>query len=273
MNNPAMCNFENELIFGDSVAVPPNAIVTKYKPTSQIGYIGVLHGVIGRTEIDNMLKFFKASGRDNMYDVGKQGIDTKDGVGSKRVTVFDRTLARLLNQRLSNYISDMVMESYGCDESTRIFNEIPLEINISDDSCVDAKNGTYQFVSVSPLFRYMEYSEGGEHFPHYDAPYKYDEGYQTLLSGVLYLTDNHGEGGETTFIADEKNMYKDFVERDTSDWKRQAEDDEVYFSVTPSVGKILVFQHQMCHGVSEYTPKDGKKRIIVRFDIIYKKVD
>ena len=116
---------------------------------------------------------------------------------------------------------------------------------------------------VSPLFRYMRYKDGGEHFAHYDAPYVTDDDTRTLFSGVLYLTTNEVF---TRFILD--NQFNiPFSQRDTKDWTIPLEEsDKHMYAAKKSVeNTCIIFPHGVCHDVSKNI--EGKDRIIIRFDI------
>ena len=116
-----------------------------------------------------------------------------DGKGSKRITNYDIKFANYLNHILSG--------------------KLPSVINLNDYSPVDwqsqnpEKYNVWAFEGVSPVFRYMEYTQGSEHFPHYDAPFISKENplVRTLMSGVLYLTTN--KSGATGFIIDGQNGF------------------------------------------------------------------
>jgi len=121
-------------------------------------------------------------------------------------------------------------------------------------------------VGLTPLARFMKYSDGGKHYAHYDAPFIYkDPKFRTLQSVVIYLT-THTNSGATRFIEDKQNNNQMF-DRNYSDWIREVEPKEVKLEVHPEAGSILIFDHQMCHDVQEYKGKDP--RVIIRMDVLY----
>lgn len=126
---------------------------------------------------------------------------------------------------------------------------------------------SYEYNSVSPYFRFMQYSKGGMHFPHYDSDFEFDMPNNNLVtrySLVMYFSDCGT--GEIAFIND-----KTIHCQDKSDWERQATDDEIYLKVKPRVGRIVLFPHHLCHSVLEYTPELGNDtRMMLRGDIIFK---
>lgn len=120
----------------------------------------------------------------------------------------------------------------------------------------------YEMLNVSQYFRFMKYLAGGEHFPHYDSDFHYEyNGAITKYSLVVYFTEC--QTGELAFVKDTRG--------ETTDWDRQAKDDEIYLKILPAPLKIVVFPHMLCHTVLPYTDK-GNERIICRGDILYKRV-
>jgi hypothetical protein len=124
----------------------------------------------------------------------------------------------------------------------------------------------WRAVGVSPLLRFMRYEKGGQHYAHYDAAYVYeDPKVRTLMSFVLYLTTNEN-GGATRFIRDGQHTVP-ILERNHADWDRPVEKDEVLLSVSPRKGRLVMFDHRLCHDVEPYA--GNEPRIIIRGDVIY----
>lgn len=115
-----------------------------------------------------------------------------------------------------------------------------------------------QHYNINPSFRYINYSNDGVLVPHYDFPYKKSENDLSLVSLVLYLTDNK-DGGATQFI-------KECRENDTSDWKRVAKESEVLLSFEPKAGSALIFPHKMLH----QSLLSKEEKTIIRTDIMFK---
>lgn len=211
-----------------------------------------------KREVSSILNRFQSN--KILYPVGVQGLSDlseKDSIGSLRQTVHDKCLSQFMTQVLwtcsSLNISPVVLDEYS-----------PVDWQSQNPD----KLNYWIPLHVSPVFRYMEYEEGGEHYTHYDAPYidKENPLIRTLQSGVLYLTDNDVY---TRFIEDFQDTLT-FSERDLSDWKFPAQNNLVNFAVKSEAGKVLVFPHQLAHDVSKHP--GGSKRIIIRFDIFYQAV-
>lgn len=123
----------------------------------------------------------------------------------------------------------------------------------------ETTNGRSRFYRVADYFRFMRYENGGQHYPHYDSDYQFkvDEDFITKYSMVMYHNDC--DTGEIYFCNDSRETI-------TSDWDRQATDDEIYLSIKPEPMKIVIFPHTLCHGVKEF---GGTKRDIIRGDLIF----
>ena len=193
-------------------------------------------------------------GKDQFYPVstsGKQEAETL-GKGSVRLTNYDVNFAQFLTEELSPYVpAQLRMNKYTpCDWES----QNPEEYNV------------WNFMGISPLFRYMKYTKDSWHVPHYDASHynKEDPLLRTLYSGVLYLTTN--KSGATAFVND-KQAKVPFKDRNKDDWTRQAEYSEVNCWSLPSKGKIIIFPHGACHSV--FPLLEDEERIIVRFDLFY----
>lgn len=202
---------------------------------------------------DSLVSILKTYGANSFYDVGVNGTSLTEGQkGSRRITNYDVKLAQYLNTLIPRFSLEL-------DE----FSQVDWQTNNND---LLAK---WEFVGVSPLFRFMEYTQGSEHFPHYDAPY-YDKQqplYRTLYSGILYLTDNIS--GATAFVEDGQNNLP-FKKRNTVDWEKQAEADQLISMQLPEKGTLVIFPHQACHTVLPLL--EDTSRIIIRFDIFFKAV-
>jgi hypothetical protein len=138
----------------------------------------------------------------------------------------------------------------------------PIEVGDAQDCFI------WRAIGVSPLFRFIRYKKGDLLIPHYDAPYVYDDTTSTLMSLVIYLTVNKGEGGETRFIKDVQ-VAKVAKDRNYSDWDRLAHDDEILYKNTYNKGDALVMDHRVLHDSQEFTGEEYK--LIIRTDVVYTK--
>lgn len=153
-----------------------------------------------------------------------------------------------------------------CTMSSHLANFFTVVIN--DSQMLDMLPGQFgveEFVQVSKYFRAMRYESGGEHFPHYDSDFTLvstKNVFVTKMSLVAY--GNDCETGEIAFVNDKKDAL-------LQDWSRQAEESEIYLKIKPKVGRIVVFDHSLCHTVLPYTDAEGERRIL-RGDLIFNMV-
>lgn len=178
-------------------------------------------------------QFEKYKEKGHVYDVDVTGLKTDNGVGSQRFCTMDYKFAKNL---------------------TSLFTEN----NILDGFLEKSSKKYFEFSSVSQYFRFMKYVPGGQHFPHYDSDFQYDNPeYVTKYSLVMYFTDC--ESGEIYFCNDPNEQ--------RGDWTRQATDEEIYLKVLPRKGRIVIFPHDLCHGV---LPLKEGNRMMIRSDLIFK---
>lgn len=245
MTKPRYLKEPMDTILSIPEKLPSNAVKTDFYSVPVWEFKNVLNSM----ECQQVIHHFS---KNPSYGVGVQGLSTDHGIGSQRVSAFDINFAKFLDKKLSKFICIM-------------FNPLN-RMDINAYSKVDAPLGSWDYMHISPFFRYMKYNKDGNHFTHYDAPHVYNENYRTLLSGVLYLTTN--DSCPTVFIDDNQD-HLPFNRRNTEDWTRPHHQDEVLCKSYPEAGKIILFQHQQAHAV-EALLKD-EDRIIVRFDVYYSK--
>lgn len=175
-----------------------------------------------------------------VYPVNKTGLKTaSDEVGSHRFCTQSRNLSELLHHIL--YKTDLFNGFFG-----------------------DGGEALYSFEGVSEYFRFMCYSNGGMHFPHYDSDFEYQgTNLVTKMSVVVYFSDNNS--GELAFVEDEP-----FNQEVKNDWHRQADDDEITMRIKPKFGRIVIFPHDKCHTVLEL--KENTHRVVVRGDLVFEKI-
>lgn len=183
-------------------------------------------------QFNNSFKFFESESL--IEEVSKTGIQENIdlGVGSRRFSTCSKHLASILNHVLS---SSLIQD----------YIQVP----------------SASFYSVADYFRFMRYSNGGEHFPHYDSDFIFSPDYVTKYSLVAY--HQKCEGGEIFFCNDSDTNSKEKL-----DWNSQATEKDIYLKIKPSDFKIVIFPHELCHGVSPYL--GTQTRDIIRGDLIFK---
>jgi hypothetical protein len=203
-------------------------------------------------DVDKLISVMNSS--TNFSSVTIQGrkdiID--DRIGSVRTSIWSEQIANEIWKKIKGIIPN------------RTFNEY----SRTDWWQHEVKTSIWKPIGFSPLLRFMKYKTNGQHYAHYDAGFIYpDPSIRTLMSVVIYLTTNE-KGGSTRFINDKQNHICEY-NRNHNDWDRETRDDEVFYKVQPLKGKILLFDHRICHDVEKYL---GTERIIIRGDIIFKAI-
>lgn len=172
-----------------------------------------------------------------------------DEIGSYRASNFTPEYATVLWERIKHAFP-----------KTRVFTS-------ADNTDFD-DHEIWEPIGVSPLLRFIKYEDGGWLVVHYDAPYIESDEIRTLQSFVIYLEDTI-EGGATRYLNDPQ-AHLPITERDLSDQKRAADEDEVKIRFAPANGSAVVFDHRLLHDAEKVTGEGNK--IIIRTDIMYRKV-
>lgn len=215
-------------------------------------FSGTLEYVLPENICQSIIATMRTFGQSSEHSVGVQGTSAEGGKGSRRISFYNTEFAKYLTEEISS--------------------SVPPFLNLKPNEPMDWESdnpegfNVWAFEGVSPYFRYMTYTQGGQHFPHYDSSYKLPEDtyIRTLMSGVLYLTTN--KTGATAFIDDKQDDVA-FKDKKLDDWDRQATVEELYSWSLPTVGKMIIFPHQLCHSMLPLL--DDEERIIIRFDLFY----
>lgn len=181
---------------------------------------------------------------------GRQDI-VDDTVGSNRITCWDMRFADQMWEALKDVLPTRTMLD-----------------TTATDWWQHGKHREWEPIGVSPMVRYMKYTNGGQHYAHYDAGFIYPESeYRTLMSGVLYLTTN--DTGATCII-DDKQATLPIWKRNLQDWVAPTPSEQVLMQFKPVKGSLLLFDHRICHNVSEFIGNHADEvRIIIRLDILF----
>ncbi len=180
----------------------------------------------------------------------KKTFDPKrDKLGSYRASTYSEPLADILWSRISN--------------------KLPKIRIMSEKTPTDWDNHkVWRAVGVNPLMRFILYKTGGLLIPHYDAPFIYNNAKRTLMSLVIYLTENDLGGGATRFLIDpQKNI--PVANRNLEDWDKLPTKKEIWFEINPKQGHAMIFDHRILHDAEIL--KGRKVKIILRTDIIFEK--
>ena len=174
-----------------------------------------------------------------------------DGQGSSRYSTNSPKLSEYLTNILNSFNLNILADFY------EDFNSV---------------NNKCKYSKVSDYFRFMKYTSGGQHYPHYDTDFQLDESTITKYSLVMYFNDC--EDGELIFCKDNRRIFRktafeSFNHKDTSDWNRQVKEEEILLKIKPKAGMIVLFPHTLCHAVLPFT---GRERNIVRGDLEFVRI-
>lgn len=212
----------------------------------------VIPNLIPEKERENILTHLNNS---NWLPVSITGMSGNwqegDPIGSYRASNYTPEFAATLWERIKDQIP-----------ATRVFTD-------ADNTDWDGHE-VWEPIGVSPLLRFIKYTDGGWLVVHYDAPYVESEDVRTLQSVVIYIHQSDTiKGGATRYMHDPQ-AGTPIAERNLNDQARAATEDEVRLRFAPEDGTAVIFDHRLLHD-AELVEGDGEK-IIIRTDIMYRKV-
>lgn len=244
-----MNGFVNEVTFPIHLDTNTDAstVQTAERLDISVGTIQI-SGLIAETERTLMLD---ALGQGEWLPVGVNGMrgnyQPGERIGSWRATLWSPEYAAALWARLHPHLN-----------TNETFNEV---------YPTDHENHQWTPVGISPLLRFVRYTDEGCLVPHYDAPFVSSETTRTLKSLVLYLHhDATLSGGQTRFLHDPQ-AHLPVNQRDLADSEEFAADDDVRVAIDAQPGTGMLFPHRVRHD-SAPTTGPGEK-IIIRTDVIY----
>ena len=212
-----------------------------------------LTDLITNESCDDLINLFRGS---NIFEpVSVNGLKSENlGKGSHRATGYSVELA----EQLSDIIIPNLLDLHCNDYTATDFWQYSTSV-------------IWKPIGISPMLRFMQYDNESEHYAHYDAGFIYpNKIHRTLKSFVLYLTTN--EIGATRFIEDNQEHIPVW-DRNHDDWDRRVNSNEILLESFPVKGKILIFNHRLCHDVEQYFPTtENECRIIIRGDVIYEEI-
>lgn len=207
----------------------------------------------------NLINEFEAQDK---YPVGIDGYcNSINNAGSFRAMAWAEEFANVMTETFDGF---MIEKELNFDSESKVLKS---RRGHEFRTSLEHEHTHYKMLGSTPWMRFMSYSNGGMHVPHYDAPFVNEaQRYVTLFSWVLYLNTPNGIGGEFQFVRDARNDHtNDPFYWDRSDWRNMS--DEVILSVAPTQGRLLVFPHWLCHQVQKYIGEGH--RYIVRGDLAY----
>jgi hypothetical protein len=213
----------------------------------------LLDQLLSEQDVLAMLQLFRDAPK--VAQVGLLGISKEKGgygQGSKRTSFWAPKLAEQLYQLLVPFLKVREMHDHS-----------------RTDWWQEGFHRKWQPIGLSPLLRFMTYSKGSQHYPHYDAAFMYpDSRYRSLMSVLFYLT-THQKTGATRLLKDGQDQLPEW-ERQHEDWHQRASKEIVYESVSPQAGRVFLFDHRILHD-AEVFEGEGE-RILVRGDLVFEMI-
>lgn len=198
--------------------------------------IFTLDNVLTISEAESLIKQTKSS----YVNLDKEYL-TKER-DSHRVLCKNDKLATIIYDRIKNYIPN----SYN---------------NKSLIPCGFGIEGTWRHFKINNCFRFCKYLPLSNGFmPHRDATYLENENMRSILTIIIYLSKTKA----CTIFHDtiqERKIYQTVKEE-------MNEGSSIYYKCEPSIGKALIFNHDLIHSGEPLTEKDNIKYIL-RSDIVY----
>lgn len=226
--------------------------IFEFNPLSKAGSLGVVNA------LERTFEDYNIAGATYPVTITGAKVDSNESklAGSTRFCT--------MNPQFAEYLTDVIANRSVIDIiSTEHMKE---QYTGSGIAFTSKQVHWWEMINVSQYFRFMKYSTGGEHFPHYDSDFVYEYNYAiTKYSIVVYFNDC--DSGELAFIDDNTEHAEN-----KSDWTRQATDAEIFLKIRPSAMKILLFPHTLCHTVLPFTDKNNV-RYICRGDVLFQRVN
>lgn len=140
------------------------------------------------------------------------------------------------------------------------------KVDRSNPTHVSRQSKSWKPVGITPLVRFVTLKKGEGRNAHYDSGFIYDNpNYRTLMSGILYLSNNLS--GATRFIRD-KQVKLGVCDRKHDDHLKKTKDIDVRYIFYPDKGSIILYDHRLLHDI-QTLEKDHGDRTLIRFDIVY----
>lgn len=232
--------------------IPTREHNVKVKPFAELDRTAlVIPDLVPAEERENILASLDKANWQPVSITGMSGNwQPGDPIGSYRASNYTQEYADVLWNRIKHAFPNV-----------RVFND-------KDNTDWD-DHEEWEPIGVSPLLRFIKYTEGGWLVVHYDAPYVESDDVRTLQSLVVYLDHNNVTGGATRYLNDPQ-AHIPVAQRELKDEQRAANEDEVRIRFAPDNGYGVVFDHRLLHD-AELVQGEGQK-VIIRTDIMYRKV-
>lgn len=176
-----------------------------------------------------VLEIYKHMNCLNFFPVGSTGnagnYKETEEVVSQRASIYDYEFSQVLFNRIKNFIPPYFS-----------FANNDFSVNVK------SKNVNYNVLGINPYHRFVKYEAQGKLLAHYDGHYEFDEHTQTIMTMLIYLTNN--QTGDTIFLEDSQK-FTPHHERKLLTIKPEKEN--IILSIKPKMGDILLFNQHLLH--------------------------
>lgn len=180
---------------------------------------------------------------------------------NRRLIVKDEQTSRLIWERLEKVVLTNFQENQ--------ISTTPLGFGV---------RGEWQCSGANPALRLNEYNENQSFSLHKDAQYAPNGDERSLCSIVIYLTDDF-ESGETQFYFPKMNQKEKIRKGSTVQEEINAlgglENGYDLVSITPKVGRCVLFSHNLIHGSVPPRKKNESDenvvRLVLRSDLLVRR--
>jgi hypothetical protein len=232
-----------------------NLNLCQYQPEVSFRADGIIRidNFLKGTDVQKLLNLFDAF--ENKINVSSLGlVENYSGKykGSDRITLWAPELSHEIYNLIKNYLCIRELNDYS-----------------RTDWWQHKGSKKWSPIGLSPLLRFMSYSKGAVHLPHYDAAFFYPEKkFRTLMSVIIYLS-THKLKSATRILNDGQEHLPEW-ERAHYDQDEIANNNFVRHHFYPQAGSVLLFDHRFLHDTEIHT--ESKKRILIRTDLVYEQI-
>lgn len=174
------------------------------------------------------------------------------------------------NYKNSDHIGSYRLSFYDDNFAEYLWKKVKLTIDpyyyYTDDVSTDFHpTRVYRPIGINPLMRVIKYHDSNNCLvAHYDAPYDFKDGRKTLMSMVIYLTNNI-ESGHTRFLQDDQEHIS-INKRNLYDKKTVGDSHNVLYEFSCIEGNAAIFNHRILHDAA---PVENELKMIIRTDIVF----
>lgn len=194
------------------------------------GNVFLLKNVLSKKEIDliysqiNQLEYFPIG-----YSGNAKEYKENDAISSLRASTYDTDFSTILFDRIKRFIPPYIS-----------YNNNDYSVKVS------SPNVNYHVLGVNPYHRFVKYMPNAKLVAHYDGHNIFDENTQTIMTMLIYLTDN--QTGDTIFLEDSQKF---IAHHERIKVNIRPEDEQIILAIKPKMGDILLFNQHLLHSTKQ----------------------